>query len=162
MYNGLSYGGDPPLSSIDKDLWETAKPMILENFPIWDLIMFKVCTEQPEDSLKRLFRMFEEVEGVLSRFQSVVRECCHVGSDGDAKSNRKCIFAGTCVGQFMGFEPNKTQIYLRDGLEDVSAAEMLEVKMENDDPDWDDSHDYQSTQGLFQLTQSFQVDYFSK
>ena len=58
----------------DHSTWESVKTEIFKEITTWDMLISKVRTQQPDDTRKRMQRLLEEVEHILSMFNKVVKE----------------------------------------------------------------------------------------
>ena len=103
----------------DHDLWELVKSRVFKYLTVWDIVLSKVEDQQPDDSRKRLLRMFEEIEFILNMFQTVVTQACTIIIGEASKQKMRLVLDDHCfvvpdsnISQFLGIPPHSTHIYL--------------------------------------------------
>ena len=101
---------------IENVLIKLLKTRIFKEFSIWDMLTSKVRMQQPDDTRKRMQRMFEEVELILSMFDTVVKKS-HPANNvtGELTVEQllryNFVLPDICISKFMSIPPNRTRIF---------------------------------------------------
>ena len=118
----------------DLSMWESVKTEIFKEFTTWDMLISKVRTQQPDDTRKRMQRLLEEVEYILSMFNKVLKESypgysCSGITTMTAEQLKKYNFVlpDIHVSQFLGIPAQAGRVYFIDDWDSPSVGQPSEV-----------------------------------